>query len=103
MPIHRKRRGKLLECLRRMTCPGCPMIDAVDRVVVKPGLEPLRIFPQVMQQAGEKGFGGQAEWFGKAAGKVGDVAEVILEQLPMLHSRRFAIRPVGGVRVIAHG
>ena len=61
---------------------------------MKPGLEPLRVFPQVMQQSGQFGFSGEAERGAEGPGEVRDVAEVDGEGLPAA-----AVRIGGAVRL----
>ena len=59
-----------------------PVVDAVDPRISQPGLKTIRVFPQIMQQAGQLGLLGQTERLSKLLCQLPHVAEMILQQLP---------------------
>jgi hypothetical protein len=80
------------------------MIDAVNARIAKTSLETRRIFPQIMQQAGEAGFITCAERCGEFRGEISDVAEVIAQELPLagILGERPAVFILRSVCVVDH-
>ena len=72
----------------------------VGEVVLEIGL----IFSEIMQQAGESGFGAGVEGGGELRGERGDVFEVRAERLPLPggFGQAFSLGVFGGVSVIDH-
>jgi len=80
---------------RSVSGPGRPMVNAVNGVVVKPGLEPLRVFPQIMQQPGQLGLGAEAERGSEAFRQIRDITQMLRKKLPFATFVR-------SVRVVSH-
>jgi hypothetical protein len=59
-----------------------PMIDAVNRRITQPCLEPFRVFSQIMKQPDHLGFGRQMERCSESFGKAADRVKVIFQKLP---------------------
>jgi hypothetical protein len=83
-----------------------PVVDSVNAWVAETGLKAGGVFPQIMQQAGEAGFGGglRAHRCGEFLGEVGDVAQVVGERLPFAGrlGEAAALGIFGGVGVGDH-
>jgi len=58
---------------------GCPMIDAVNRVVIEAGLKTLSVLSQVKQQPGEKCFGFKPQRKGKTFRQFCHRMQVVLQ------------------------
>lgn len=86
------------------SCARSPMPDPVAGRIPQPGLESLRVFPQLMQQPIQFGFGGQAQRFRKLLGASSHLTQVDRQRLP---TRRVgvagAVGEIGGVGEESHG
>ena len=80
------------------------MIDTVNSRIVKPRLKTGGIFSQIMQQAGQFGFGGKAERGGELFRQVRNVAKMCCERLPFASGFRqgFPILAIRSMRVKLH-
>jgi len=73
MAVSSEGNRKSFKVLRGVRGSRRPVIDAVNSGVIKPCLETVGIFPQIMQQPGQPSFIGQIKRCGKLPGKSGHI------------------------------
>jgi len=83
MAVRSKGDRQSFQVLRGVRCSRRPVIDAVNGGVFKPCLEPVGIFPQIMQQPGQSGFIDQIKRGGKFPGESGHIAQMRGQELPL--------------------
>lgn len=81
-----------------------PVIDSVKGGISETCLKLIRIFPQVVQQPGQLGFGGKPIRRGKSLPQVCDLAEMHMQWLPLARGlgQWFAKSIICSVRVKLH-
>jgi hypothetical protein len=74
-----------------LSCARRPVIDSVDGRILQSRLKPLRVFPQIMKQAGEFGFVDKRQRLSELLREIGNLAKVKHKRLPFTGSFRQAI------------